>query len=209
MAAAQRAPEVERPKHRAAALPPDERRAVIASAALSLLLEHGTNITTRQIAEAANIAEGTTFRVFPDKDAIIRAAVDLAFDPAPVRRAIGGIDRSLPFEGQLIEAVEIIQRRMLDIGRLVSAVGGPFVFADGARPIPDLSALTELLAVEEASLRYDAEKAARLLPALILAFSHPLLHGQKPMSASEIVTILLDGIRLRGDAIAKKKSPRC
>src|SRR5580700_7599891 len=133
--AAPRVQEVEHPKHRAAALPPDERRAVIAAAALSLLLEHGTNITTRQIAEKANIAEGTTFRVFPDKDAIIRAAVDLAFDPAPVRRAVGEIDRTLPFEEQLIHAVEIIQRRMLDVGRLVSAVGGPFVFADGQRPI--------------------------------------------------------------------------
>lgn len=206
---AARVQEVERPKHRAAALPPDERRAVIASAALSLMLEHGTNITTRQIAEAANIAEGTTFRVFPDKDAIIRAAVDLALDPAPVRRAIGEIDRTLPFEKQLIEAVEIIQRRMLDIGRLVSAVGGPFVFADGERPIPEVSSLTELFTPESACLRYDAVKAARLLPALTLAFSHPLLHGEKPMSAKEIVTILLDGIRRPAGAATQKKSAPC
>jgi AcrR family transcriptional regulator len=180
---------------RAAGLPPDERRFAIASAALTLLLEHGTNITTRQIAEAAKIAEGTTFRVFPDKDAIIRAAVDLAFDPAPVEQAIGEIDRSLPFDRQLISAVEIIQRRMIDIGRLVSAVGGPFVFSGRERPRPDVTALAALFNPDRAGLRYDAEKSARLLSALTLAFSHPILHGDEPMSPVEIVTLFLDGIR--------------
>jgi AcrR family transcriptional regulator len=180
---------------RAAGLPPEERRAAIASAALTLLLEHGTNITTRQIAEAAQVAEGTTFRVFPDKDAIIRAAVDLAFDPAPTEQALGEIDRSLPFEQQLICAVEIIQRRMADIGRLVSAVGGPFVFSGRERPRPDVTALASLFKSEEPRLRYDQEKAARLLSALTLAFSHPILHGDEPMSPVEIVTLFLDGIR--------------
>jgi AcrR family transcriptional regulator len=180
---------------RAAGLPPEERRAAIASAALTLLLEHGTNITTRQIAEAAHIAEGTTFRVFPDKDAIIRAAVDLAFDPAPTEQALGEIDRLLPFEQQLICAVEIIQRRMVDIGRLVSAVGGPFVFSGRERPRPDVTALASLFNSEETRLRYDQEKAARLLSALTLAFSHPILHGDEPMSPVEIVTLFLDGIR--------------
>src|SRR5580658_1506780 len=207
MAAAQRAPEVERTKHRAAALPPDERRAVIASAALGLLLEHGTNITTRQIAEAANIAEGTTFRVFPDKDAVIRAAVDLALDPAPIHRALSAIDRSLPFEQQLVEAVEIIQRRMIDIGRLVSAVGGPAVFAGRERPLPDMAALASLFAPERDRLRYDPDRAARLLPALTLAFSHPALYGDQPMSPPEIVSLLLDGIRARPESSARRRPP--
>src|ERR1039458_6175986 len=109
-------PKASRPRRRARPLP-EERRAAIAAAALQLLLAHGTNITTRQIAEAANIAEATTFRVFPDKDAVIRAAVDLALDPAPINRALHAIDRTLPFDGQLVAAVEIIQRRMIEIGR--------------------------------------------------------------------------------------------
>ena len=194
----------ERPKaagsRRATGLPPEQRRAAIAAAALGLLLEHGTNITTRQIAEAANIAEGTTFRVFPDKDAVIRAAVDLALDPAPIHRALSAIDRSLPFEQQLVEAVEIIQRRMIDIGRLVSAVGGPAVFAGRERPLPDMAALASLFAPECDRLRYDPDRAARLLPALTLAFSHPVLYGDQPMSPSEIVSLLLDGIRTRPES---------
>ena len=194
---------------RAAGLPPDERRAAIAAAALQLLLEHGTNITTRQIAEAANIAEGTTFRVFPDKEAIIRAAVDLALDPAPINRALQEIDRTVPFERQLMAAVEIIQRRMIDIGRLVSAVGGPAVFAGRERPIPDVAALASLFAPQCGAFRYDAEKAARLLSALTLAFSHPALYGDEPMSPREIVSLLLDGIRGLADKSDLRASSPC
>jgi len=40
---------------RAAALPPSERRAEIIAATLPLVREHGANVTTRQIAEAAGI----------------------------------------------------------------------------------------------------------------------------------------------------------
>ena len=61
---------------RASAMPPDERRAAIVSATVPLLLEHGSAVSTRQIAEAAGIAEGTIFRVFPDKQAVIAASVE-------------------------------------------------------------------------------------------------------------------------------------
>ncbi|HEV7760274.1 MAG TPA: helix-turn-helix domain-containing protein, partial [Acidimicrobiales bacterium] len=71
---------------RAAAMPPDERRAAIACAALPLLLERGLAVTTRQIAEAAGVAEGTIFGVFPDKASLILAALGTAFDQEMVLR---------------------------------------------------------------------------------------------------------------------------
>src|SRR5262245_33537829 len=60
---------------RASALPAEARRSMIVEAALPLVLEHGERVTTKQIAEAAGIAEGTIFRVFEDKDAVIAAVV--------------------------------------------------------------------------------------------------------------------------------------
>jgi AcrR family transcriptional regulator len=191
-------------------MPPDERRTAIATAALQLLLEHGANVTTRQIADAADIAEGTIFRVFADKDAVISAAVDLALDPALTEQGLAEIDRALSFERQLTSAVEVIQQRMADIARLVSAVGGPAVFAGRERSLPDLTALVSLFAPHAGRLRYEPEKAARLLPALTLAFSHPALYGDEPVSATEIVSLLLDGVRKRPSGVGPYRGrPQC
>jgi AcrR family transcriptional regulator len=181
---------------RAAAMPPDERRAAIAAATLPLLLTHGPTVSTRQIAEAAGIAEGTIFRVFPDKEAVVRAAVDLAFDPEPTERALAAIDRGLPFEAQLAAAVGIIQRRLSDIWRLVSTVGERPT--PPARP-PHSAALAELFAAHRAQVRIEPAAAARRLRALTLAVSHPALIADEPLSPAEIVSLLLDGIRARPD----------
>lgn len=191
-------------RRRAAAMPPDERRAAIASATLTLLLEQGRAVNTRQIAEAAGIAEGTIFRAFPDKDAVVQAAVDLAFDPAPTEQAFTAIDRSLPFEVQLAEAAAIIQRRLSEIWRLISTLG--------ERPkhpgsTPDSAALAELFAAHRHEVRLDPAAAARQLRALTLAVSHPALAGDEPLSPTEIVSLLLDGIRNRPDPTRSPADP--
>ena len=66
-------------------MPPDERRDAIIDVVLPLLLEHGSDVSTRQIAEAAGIAEGTIFRVFPDKAALLDG--HRGGDPRSRRRA--------------------------------------------------------------------------------------------------------------------------
>ncbi len=178
---------------RAAALPRDERRAAIAAATLPLLIAHGRDVTTRAISEAAGVAEGTIFRVFHDKEAIVRAAVDLAFDPVPIERSLCRIDGRLSLRAQLVEAVKIVQRHMADIGRLVTAVGAPTVFAGRQRPLPELHAVVALFASHPGAVRQEPEEAARLLSALTLAMSHPALIGDRPLTAQEVVSMFLDG----------------
>src|SRR5690242_11911551 len=98
-------------KQRATALPPEERRSTIVAAALPLLLEHGDRVTSRQIAEAAGIAEGTIFRVFADKDEIITAVIEAVLDTAPLEAAVAAIPTDLSFEATLVAAATIMQQR--------------------------------------------------------------------------------------------------
>lgn len=54
-------------------MPPAKRRAAIVAAALPLLEEHGPDLTTRMVAEAAGVAEGTLFRAFPTLGDLLEA----------------------------------------------------------------------------------------------------------------------------------------
>src|SRR5215207_6406848 len=64
---------------------PDERRKAILDALIPLLLERGGDVTTKEIAQAAGIAEGTIFRVFPDKATLLFAAAEEAINLAAGR----------------------------------------------------------------------------------------------------------------------------
>jgi AcrR family transcriptional regulator len=189
---------------RATALPPDERRSMIVAATLPLLLEHGDRVTSRQIAEAAGIAEGTIFRVFADKDEVIAAVVEAALDPEPLEVALTGIPKVLPFEDGLAAAVVIIQQRVIDIWRLVSSVGTRF-HEMTRRPMTDSDALVRIFEAHRAHITVEPIVAARLLRALTLSTTHPMLAGE-PRSPDELVQLFLHGV---GGGRSSEKDPAC
>jgi AcrR family transcriptional regulator len=63
---------------------PEDRRQAIIEATTDLVLKHGPAASTRQIADACGIAEGTLFRVFESKDDILAAVVEHLLDPKVV-----------------------------------------------------------------------------------------------------------------------------
>lgn len=90
---------------------------------MPLIVAHGRDVTTRQIAEASGVAEGTLFRVFDDKDAIIDAAVEEFLDPEPFREALRRIDPSLPLEMKLRLVLDRFQDRFSGIFGVFASLG--------------------------------------------------------------------------------------
>ncbi len=185
-------------RRRAAALPPEQRREVLVQATLPLLLEHGTAVTTRQIAEAAGIAEGTIFRVFPDKESLIAAVVEAAFDPGTFEADLARISLDAPLVVRLEAAVHLLQQRIASLGRLMAAAGmtrppGAAAEAVQRRPPTSVEAIARLFEPDRATLRRTPLEAARLLRSMTFAGTHPMM-VEEPTPPTEIVDVLLHGI---------------
>ncbi len=183
-------------RRRATAMPATQRRALLIEATIPLLLDHGSDLTTRQIAEAAGVAEGTIFRVFPDKESLLSAVVDVALDPTQFEVALAGIDRALPLEERLIVAVGLLQRRIARIGALMTATGISKVPAADGRSAAgsSIDALARLFEPDGHLLRRPPRECARALRGLAIASAHPALGMGREDAPHDIVSLLLHGV---------------
>ncbi len=180
------------PAKRASAMPPEQRRAAIIEAVRPLLAEFGESLTSKQIAAAAGVAEGTIFRVFADKDELLDATLEAALDQEQFEAALREIDPHLTFEAQLVAATLLIQRRVVDVWTLLSHLNAKR-HEQVRRPMTDSPALADLFAAHGDRIRVDPVNAARLLRALTMSLTHPMIAAEAS-TAAEIVDLVLHGI---------------
>lgn len=161
-------------------------------------------MTTADMAEAAGIAQGTIFRAFPDKAALIQEAVKTTMDPKPIAEALAEIPRSSPIESQLAEAAQILAERFSRINALVgilrsmphpagSPTAGAARFAADSIAIIS-AALTGIFERHRDRLLIEPARAAAAFRGLIFTNTHPLIAPVEKLTVDEIVAILLSGV---------------
>ncbi|HET6625830.1 MAG TPA: TetR/AcrR family transcriptional regulator [Nocardioidaceae bacterium] len=193
---------------RAAPMAPDERRQAIVEAVIPLLVSHGAGVTTRQIAEAAGVAEGTIFRVFADKSALLHAAAHATMDPVRGREALAAVDPDLDLHGMVHAVAEQMLASLQQVIAVLIAVRGALVSQEvhepkGQQGPPEfvleanralLEGLTELFARYSDDLAVAPDRAALLLRALVFGSRHPGTNEAHTLTAEEIATVLVSGI---------------
>jgi AcrR family transcriptional regulator len=101
---------------------PEDRRQAIIDATTDLVLEHGPEATTRQIADACGIAEGTLFRVFESKDEILAAVVEQLMDPYFVIEAMLAIPPQPDAVHTVRELVSVVEASTTRIRSVMMAL---------------------------------------------------------------------------------------
>lgn len=200
---------------RAPRLTPEDRRDAIIEATVPLLLESGPDVSTRQIAAACGIAEGTLFRVFPTKQSLLEATLSASLDPTADIEEILAVDRTLPLAERLRQVVGILVVRGQRVSGLFSALrhpagGPPHPHAEHhAHPAHDhhagdrrhgppnlnerqrlVAAIAEVLAPDADRLDLDPTVSASFVRSVVNATTHPII-GDGLLTDPDLLTRLL------------------
>ncbi|GAB1642033.1 TetR/AcrR family transcriptional regulator [Krasilnikovia sp. MM14-A1259] len=193
-------------RRRVPALAAEERRAALVAATVPLLHRCGLEISTRQIAQAAGVAEGTIFGVFPDKQSLVVAALMQALDPQPTLDALAAIDPHAGLRQRLTTAANLIHQRFAGNAHLMAGARGLTTGADIASSAAQarhamadsrerqLTALTAVIAPDAAKLRRSPADVARLLLLFCGANTYGPYGDPENFDGAETVSLLLDGL---------------
>jgi AcrR family transcriptional regulator len=182
-------------RERARPLAPEERRTAILDAVIPLLKEHGRSVSTKQMAEAAGIAEGTLFRAFGDKESIFTAAIARYFDPEPFRDRLRGIDPDDPTEDKVRQFVAIFLERFQGVVGFMSTMAiepGPPPSAEDVRHSAWYSLIDQIFRPGE--LGVPKETFAFFVRLVAFGNAIPAFAGPHQFTADELSDLILRGV---------------
>jgi AcrR family transcriptional regulator len=167
---------------------------MIIDAVIPLLLEHGRAVTSKQIAEAAGIAEGTVFRAFKDKDTLIEAAALRFLDAEGLRNSMRAIDETDPLEVKIRRVLELLLERFSDVFRMMAVVGHRDPRKGEADRREYAEILERVLAPDLDHLAMSPERISHILRLLAFSASVPHLNNGSEFSLDELAEFVLHGI---------------
>ena len=174
----------------------DDRRAQIIEAVTPVVLEHGSAVTTRQLAEAAGVAEGTLFKAFGDKESLLAALAEHHLTAHDITHELADCTFE-SLEDFVTVTGDALVARMRFVFRLVVALG-PVGQRVAAGRQADFEASKHRLADQfepfRDRLRVSPIVAADLLRTLAWAASASWGEEEPTSSADDIIQVLLHGI---------------
>jgi len=188
-------------RERARPLAPEERREAILEAVLPLLLEKGRDVTSRELADAAGIAEGTVFRAFGDKETLLAAGLEKLLDREPFRAELRRIARELPFEDKIAVIIEQLQVRFREVFRIMTLfqVQGPPPKRDASRE-DWLEIIRELLEPDAHRLAVPVEMLGWYLRLVAFGSSIEPFNHPRPFDAAELAGLVVHGAAVTSPA---------
>ncbi|MFF5294157.1 TetR/AcrR family transcriptional regulator [Paractinoplanes globisporus] len=201
---------MENRRRRVPALAPEERRQALIAATIPLLHEHGLEVSTRQIATAAGVAEGTIFGVFESKNSLVVCSVIQALDPQVTLDGLEAIDLSLPLRERMAEAAELIHARMAENAQLLTAAR-KLIFAGAGDPDAQArmassrerlrDTLIRVIEPDAALLRRTPHAVAQMLLLFCGANTYGPFGDPDSFRGTELVSLLLDGVLIRNEEL--------
>jgi AcrR family transcriptional regulator len=169
---------------------------MIAEAAVPLFLEHGSAVTTRQLAENLGIAEGTLFRAFGDKETLVRAVVEAFFAQAEEQLAEGIVDPALPLDEKVRAVVIGMRARVGQVMRMVSLLPRSEAAAVLHRPRQDTfsSAIARAFVSNAHEITVPLEKLGAILRLGAFAANGDRFGGTHALTDDDVVHLILHGI---------------